>query len=122
MKKTILYIPLLLIIISLTSFDLIKLESESITAVYSFSRNDSKIPLIQLKLNENNTFELVDRSNPKKIIDVKGNYSLKGNKVKLYDYNSEYSISTTWKIDSNSGCIKNRKGLKFTRICNCETD
>ena len=98
MKKTILFSAILVMVVSLMSFDNIK--SESIKADYSFTRSQDESPLIKLQLNEDNTFEFIDLSNPNKIIDTKGKYTLKGNRVKLYDYDAQYSISNSWRIDS----------------------
>ena len=120
MRKALIYTALFIGIISLSAFDYAKLNS--ISATYSFFKSNTESPLIQLILKENNTFEFIDQSNPSKIIDAKGKYELNGNRVKLFDYNSKYKIANVWKIDSKYPCIKSRKGLKFTRICNCKAE
>jgi hypothetical protein len=77
--------------------------------------NSSKM---ELTINEDFTFHLFDNTDPGKKIDVKGNWEVKDNVIMLKDYNSDFSIEDKWTIDKNEKCIKSRKGLAFTRLCN----
>jgi hypothetical protein len=78
---------------------------------------NNKEEIIQLKLNEDQSFELIDNTDPNKKIATTGTWTLDGNNILLSNYSSTYAISTKWKIDPNYPCIKSRLGLEFTRIC-----
>lgn len=71
----------------------------------------------ELVINEDHTFRYYDNSNSNKVIDVKGNWVLKGDKVQLTNYTADFPIHKTWTIDKNEKCLKSRKGLNFTRLC-----
>jgi hypothetical protein len=75
---------------------------------------------VKLILNKDFTFHYTDNSYPGKKTDVKGNWVLNDNTVTLKDYTSDLSIHNKWTIDRNEKCLKSRKGLNFTRLCNVE--
>lgn len=93
------------------------------TGVYSIC-NCSSLPTDSLKtvlsFNDNFTFYYLDKTNPGKIIDVKGKWNQEGNIITLTDFNSEIAIQSKWTIDENEKCLRSRKGLNFTRLCNLE--
>jgi hypothetical protein len=74
----------------------------------------------ELSLNADNTFHYVNNSVPGKAIDTKGTWEQKGNTITLSHYTSEFPINDKWKMDSYH-CLKSRKGLEFTRLCNIST-
>jgi hypothetical protein len=102
------------------SFNLIDSANDLIPTSYTFTRNGETDPLIQLKLNEDQTFVFFDKSDSAKQIMAEGKYLLKGQKILLYDYSSNERIASKWFIDKRYSCIKSRKGLQLTRICECD--
>ena len=80
-----------------------------------------KLPFtFEVSLNEDHTFHYVNNSVPGKAIDTKGIWEQKGNTITLSHYTSEFPINDKWKMDSYH-CLKSRKGLEFTRLCNIST-
>src|SRR5688572_27693992 len=77
------------------------------------SENTAKV---ELTINDDNTFQYFDNSNPSKKIDIKGNWTITNNTIELKDYSSAVSIHNKWTIDENEKCLKSRKGLNFTRL------
>ncbi len=71
-----------------------------------------------LTLNENFTFNYFDNTNSEKKVNVKGTWSLEKNTILLKDYPSNTSLDNKWTIDKSGKCIKSKKGLSFTRLCN----
>lgn len=106
-----------LAIICSYSFTFVTNGNEEFSASYSFVRTGEFSPLIQLQLNEDNTFTFIDNSNPKEHIKAEGEYIVNGRSIKLFNYNSTHPISRFWKKDKKYNCIKSRKGMKWTRIC-----
>ena len=94
-------------------------EAEGIDATYTFTRSNEDAPLIQIKFNEDFSFTLIDRSAPRKDIQASGSYVIKGNRIQLDNVESTYPISRIWKLEKDASCIKTRRVLKITRICNC---
>jgi hypothetical protein len=75
----------------------------------------------ELSLNADHTFHYVNTSVPGKAIDATGTWEQNGNTVTLSNYTSEFPINKTWKIDrNNDNCLKSRKGMEFTRLCNLQ--
>lgn len=73
---------------------------------------------IELTFLEDNTFSYFDNSDPKRIIDITGNWTIDKNTVLLKDFKSDFPIHDKWLVDDNGLCLKSRKGLEFERICN----
>lgn len=82
------------------------------------NENSTRVELI---INDDNTFQYFDNSNPSKKIDIKGNWTVSNNTIRLKDYPSEVSIHNKWAIDENEKCLKSRKGLNFTRLCHIKS-
>lgn len=76
---------------------------------------------VELTINENNTFQYFDNSNPAKKIDIKGNWTITDNTIFLKDYKSDFPIHNKWEIDENEKCLKSRKWLNFTRLCHIKS-
>ncbi|MEZ4775604.1 MAG: hypothetical protein R3D00_20630 [Bacteroidia bacterium] len=72
---------------------------------------------VQLTLNEDFTFHYINNSNPSKRINVSGTWTLKGKTIRLKDYSSATAIPAEWMIAANYPCLKSRKGMEFTRLC-----
>lgn len=88
------------------------------TGIYGVCNCDDKsLSKVELTINEDFTFHYVDNFNPKKMIDLKGTWTLNENAILLKDYKSEFRIHDKWQIDNNEKCLKSRKGLEFTRLC-----
>ncbi len=125
MKKTISILALLLtvVIMSFKSNHSNKKLTLN-TGVYgvcsceNYSNNSTRVELI---INEDNTFQYFDNSNPSKTIDVKGHWALNHNTIFLKDYISETAIHNKWTIDKNEKCLKSRKGLYTIRLCHIKS-
>lgn len=103
---------LITVIILLVSFT--TKSSNEITGTYSVP--DSDPSNIKLIINADNTFSYQDHSIQSKKISVKGNWTMKGKKVVLKDYSSDYKFHTVWNIVEDSKVAKSRKGLTFYRL------
>lgn len=108
MKKVIQVLVLVSVFVSLLAFTN---PTDKIVGTYGVSENNpNKIELI---LNVDKTFSYKDFSNPKKMIDVTGNWEMKNNTVLLKDYESKFSFHNKWKITNDGAVAKARKGLTF---------
>lgn len=118
--KSIKLVMCVLVLITIFSFkNKQKLDVKAVAGTYgvcSYQSNDKAV--LSLVLNLDNTFHYIDNTNPNKPIDVTGNYELNNNQIVLQNYKTTYQFHTKWKIDSNTKCIKARKGLTFYRLCN----
>lgn len=102
----------------LSSFNGHKHPAKSVSAVGIYGVSSDPLPFtFELSLNADKTFHYVNNSVPGKAIDVTGTWEQTGNRIKLNHYSSQFPINDTWKVDSY-GCLKSRKGLEFTRLCN----
>lgn len=119
MKNLLILCALVLSAALFLSFSKVEPTKESVSVNYSFTKSGSAEVLIQLKLNSDNTFLFIDNSNPKKHISTEGKYILKGHAIKLYDYDSKLPIAEKWTMEKKYACIKSRKALTWTRICQC---
>lgn len=108
-------------VLLLSSFNGHKHPAKSVSAVGVYGVSSELLPFtFELSLNADNTFHYVNNSVPGKAIDTKGIWEQKGNTITLSHYTSEFPINDKWKIDSYH-CLKSRKGLEFTRLCNIST-
>ena len=91
-----------------------------ITGTYGVSEVcDGTDAKIKLTINNDFTFNYLNHTNPKQLIDVSGNWSLDGRTIVLKNYQSDVVIRNRWKLDKAYPCLKARKGINFTRICSC---
>jgi hypothetical protein len=82
---------------------------------YSVSASDpSQIKLI---INSDHTFYYQDFSVSEKKIVIKGNWTVRGNKVILKDNDSNLKFHNVWTFDKNGQKAKSRRGLTFYRLC-----
>lgn len=72
---------------------------------------------ITLTINTDQTFSYEDLSVPDKKIVVKGNWTLKGQKVILHDHSTGIKFHDVWSFEENGQIAKSRKGLSFYRLC-----
>ncbi len=77
---------------------------------------NSENSTVKLELNDDYTFEYIDRSNPNNPIEVEGTYELKNNRVKLRSNDSGSNFHSNWKIVNEGQNAKARKGLSFYRL------
>ncbi|HSF89693.1 MAG TPA: hypothetical protein VLA46_09765 [Saprospiraceae bacterium] len=82
---------------------------------YSVSETDPAH--ITLTINADQTFTYQDFSSPENKIDVRGNWTLKGQKVILQDNTSRMKFHDVWSFDNHGQVAKSRKGLSFYRLC-----
>ncbi len=120
MKKIILPLSTALILISLAAFSLKeKLTLQTGTyGVCPCEPSDANSSEIALTLNDDHTFRYSDQSNPKKKINLSGNWELTNNTILLKNYTTSFAIHDKWTIDKNEKCIKSRVGLNYCRLCN----
>jgi hypothetical protein len=125
MKKT-LSILGLLVALTMMSFKgnhpakklTLKTGTYGVCSCENYSDNPTRVELI---INEDNTFQYFDNSNPSKKIDIRGSWILNNNTILLKDYKSDFSIHNKWTIDENEKCLKSRKGLNTTRLCHIKS-
>lgn len=92
--------------------------SGSAAAAGVYGVSSDPLPFVfELSLNADNTFHYVNNSVPGKAIDVTGTWEQNGDRIRLSNYTSPFPIHDKWKVDSY-GCLKSRKGMEFTRLCN----
>jgi hypothetical protein len=72
---------------------------------------------IILTMNADHTFYYQDYSAPGKKIDVKGNWTMRGQRVILQNDHSGVKFHDVWSFDENGQVAKSRKGLSFYRLC-----
>lgn len=105
-------------VILLSSFEDREHPAKSVSAAGVYGVSSDPLPFVfELSLNADKTFHYVNNSVPGKAIDVSGTWEQNGDKINLSNYTSPFPINDTWKVDSY-GCLKSRKGLEFTRLCN----
>jgi hypothetical protein len=74
--------------------------------------------IIELKLNPDGSFAFTDNSDPSHAIDIKGTWSMKKGNIVLSGFKPDNHIHDRWHMDKNGKCIKSRKGMEFSRLCN----
>jgi len=101
------------------SFSSVEIDSLSVSGKYGICGGSDVNEEIQtfLQINDDHSFRYFDNSNPNKKIDLKGSWKLNGNTIHLSNYSSDFGIHNKWTIDKNTSCLKSRKGLNFTRLC-----
>ncbi len=75
-------------------------------------------PTISLALDEDGSFRYVNGTDPEAPIDVTGHWETVKEKVTLWTASGEEF--ETWTVDKNTNCLRSRKGLLFTRLCQLE--
>lgn len=100
-----------IILVTTSSFKTKRPSIKLMTGTYGICNcgKESDIKL-ELTFNEDNTFHYFDNNNSKHIIDIKGNWTSKGNTIFL-EYKSEDSIHNKWLIVKNEKCLKSKKGV-----------
>ena len=88
MKK--IYLPLLILLCSFAGFSAETNNDNPHAGTYGVTKaNPTQIELVLL---DDYKFRYTDLSNPKKPIEVSGTYAVKGNKVQLKDFESDYNF------------------------------
>lgn len=72
---------------------------------------------IRLTINADHTFHYINLSDAANKIDVKGNWTNKGNSIVLNNGNSAVKFHTVWSFDNDGQVAKSRKGLCYYRLC-----
>ena len=116
MIKTTQLLTALMTIILMSSFT--NKDSNAFIGTYGVSETDPAH--ITLTINADQTFSYQDLSVPDKKIIVKGNWTLKGQKVFLLDTNAGIKFHDVWSFEDNGQVAKSRKGLSFYRLCRIE--
>jgi hypothetical protein len=118
--KTVFLFSAITFSLMLMSFNKHRDPNSTKTAAGVYGVSAEALPFtFELSLNADNTFHYVNNSVPGKAIDTKGTWEQKGNNITLSNYTSEFPINKTWKMDGDQ-CLKSRKGLEFTRLCNIQ--
>ncbi|WP_317899776.1 hypothetical protein [Aurantibacillus circumpalustris] len=94
-------------------------HSNEFIGTYGVSSSDPS--QIKLTINSDHTFYYQDFSVSDKKIIMKGNWTLKGQKVILNGNNSEKNFHHVWHFVENGQVAKSRKGLTFYRLCKKES-
>lgn len=97
------------------AFSFIPSDVVSVAGSYGVPKSDNTI--LKLELNEDGTFHYVNHDNPSKKIDLRGNWTMKGDVIKLINHNADFPFHDKWTLDKKFKCLKSRNGLNFMRIC-----
>ncbi len=108
----------LMTIILLSSFT--TKNANDFIGTYGVSASDPA--QITLTIHADHTFSYQDFSTPDQKITVKGNWTLKGQKVILQDTNSaDTKFYNVWSFVENGQVAKSRRGLSFYRLCRIDS-
>lgn len=83
----------------------------------TYSVSESDPARIILTINADQTYSFQDWSASDKKITIKGNWTLKGQKVVLHDNSSGIKFHDEWTFDDEGQVAKSRKGFSFYRLC-----
>lgn len=112
---------LLLVIIPLFSFNKSKEKTENLDLVIGIYSGCTKcVNTVELSINEDSTFHYLNKSNPSKIIDVEGKWTIakNNNSIILKSNKDAKRFPDKWKIDKNYLCLKSEMtGLEIIRLC-----
>lgn len=109
MSKLIKLFSFVTFVFVLTSFT--NTPTYNFIGTYGVSEGNPNV--IELTLNEDNTFTYKDFSNSEKQIDVKGNWTAKNGIITLTNHSSAFSFHDKWKIKMDGKVAKSRKGMTF---------
>lgn len=73
--------------------------------------------IIELTLNQDQTFTYIDNSNPSKKLSLNGTWKTEGDKIYLNSSNGQKSFHRKWKYSAEGKCIRSRYKMNFRRIC-----
>ncbi|MEX2595871.1 MAG: hypothetical protein WEC59_02995 [Salibacteraceae bacterium] len=72
---------------------------------------------VQLVLNEDHSFNYIDKSDRENPVYAEGTWEADGKKIKLND--SSHNLKrTAWRVEKGSRAVKSRVGLSFYRLGN----
>ena len=108
---------LILFAFAFTSFRT-NLSMDEVAGVYGICSSEKEQgPNFEVTLKNDGNFHYVNSFNSKSPIDVTGKWVLSGNTIKLVDFVSSVKIHDKWQFDNTGICIKSRKGLEYSRLC-----
>lgn len=113
MVKSLKTMVLLAIVILMSSFS--KMDVHQFAGTYGVSVNNPS--QIRLTINADHTFYYQDFSIANQKIEVKGFWTLRGNKVVLNDNGTDVKFHNVWTFDKNAQLTRSRKGLTFYSLC-----
>jgi hypothetical protein len=73
--------------------------------------------IIELKLNDDATFNYADNSDPSHVKQITGTWLMKSGKMLLTSSDGNKSFHRKWKYTKDGKCIKSRYKMNFRRIC-----
>lgn len=106
----------LMAIILLSSFT----DKNANEFIGTFGVSASDPAQIKLTINSDHTFYYQDFSISQNKIEVKGDWTSKGNKVTLKSNDPRVKFHDVWSITNNGQVAKSHKGLSFYRLCKIE--
>lgn len=114
----------LVLALSALSFQWSNSSTDKLPAIghYGVCSTSPGAEVLQLKLNDNYSFTLIDHTRAKKPIEVSGKWTNDGRSIKLSEYGESVSIPQRWNLTKNYPCITTRQGMKFIRLCDCSKE
>lgn len=118
MRNRLLLLPAMFVVLTMVSFtDKTPLEI-IIGGIYGLCDCvETKSTQFNVTFNDDHTFHYFKNDDPSQVIDVKGNWEMKGNSIFLTGYDTAIPIHDKWTFDKNEACLKSRKGFEWTRLC-----
>jgi hypothetical protein len=122
MGNRLLLLPAMFVVLTMVSFTDKSPFEIIIGGIYGVCDSvDGKSIQFNLTLNDDHTFRYFKNDDPAHVIDVIGNWEMKGNSIVLKDYDPAISIHDKWSFDRNEACVKSRKGFEWTRLCHIKS-
>ena len=118
MLKQLLVFPVALVALFLVSFTSEIIPTSMMVGTYGVCDCDENTSMnFNLTINDDYTFHYFKNDVSTNVIDVKGNWERKGNSIVLKNYTSSKPIHDKWTVDKNGVCLKSKKGLEWSRLC-----
>ena len=118
MLKRLLIIPGALVALFLVAFTNTSKPVTITTGTFGVCDCDEDTSMkFNLTISDDFTFHYYKNDDPDNMIDVKGKWEMKDNTIVLKEYTSSKPIHDKWTVDKNGVCLKSKKGLEWSRLC-----
>ena len=118
MLNRLLILPGILVMFLFASFTNTSKPVAFTTGTYGVCDCDEDTSMkFNLTISDDFTFHYYKNDDPDNMIDVKGKWEMKDNTIVLKEYTSSKPIHDKWTIDKNGVCLKSKKGLEWSRLC-----
>lgn len=113
-------ILVIIILSALISFQKPLPKGNPATGTYSVcdcETQDKPKVSVELKLNDDNTFNYIDNTVADKKVNIIGQWKMRGDRIVLKEYGQPLKIHDVWHVARDRNCIKSRKGMEWRRLC-----